>query len=220
MQKYGYKFFAWFYDSYRKNHDGESSFLCELLRMAGVETVLDVGCGTGLHMAYLEERGFCCEGLDINAEMLDVARTRVEGSLYLRDMRDFDLGMCDAIVSMYAVFNHLMPEDAKRAVECFKRHTDFVVIDLHNPQGSGEKTERKGGLQRTMIWDYDPKTRVERTKVIFQHGNQRLEDSHELRIYSLEEMHEMLGDMNAYEDYTFKKASSSSKNIQVVARFK
>ena len=220
MQKWGYKILAGFYDYFRKDHVRESIFLCELLETEGIETVLDVGCGTGLHMAYLEDEGFYCEGLDLHEEMLEIAMTRVRGELYQANMIDFSLGRYDAIICMYAVFNHLMPEDAKKAVECFKRHADLVVIDLHNPQKSGTKTEIKGHLTRTMTWDYDPKTRIEKTKVLFKLGKQRFEDEHKLRIYSIDEMREMIGDLRAYEDHTFKEATYRSKNIQVVARFK
>ena len=63
-------------------------------------TLLDVGCGTGLHLSNLRER-FEVEGLDLSHEMLDVARARCprvafhQGSLVdFRLNRRFDVVTC------------------------------------------------------------------------------------------------------------------------------
>ena len=54
--------------------------------------LLDVACGTGLHLSYLQET-YEVEGLDLSAGMLDVAQERLPGvRLHQGDMADFDLG--------------------------------------------------------------------------------------------------------------------------------
>jgi len=57
-----------------------------------IRTMLDVGCGTGNHLAALR-RTFEVEGLDISRRALVVARERVPGiPLHQADMRCCDLG--------------------------------------------------------------------------------------------------------------------------------
>src|SRR5689334_13930010 len=54
--------------------------------------LLDVACGTGGHLQYLKD-WYSVEGLDMDANMLDVARRRYPGVTFHRaDMTRFDLG--------------------------------------------------------------------------------------------------------------------------------
>ena len=77
-----YQEMAKYYDLFykKKNYDKESTFIENLINKR--KTILDVGCGTGLHMHYLEEKNYQVEGLDLNEGMLEVAKTRVKGTLY------------------------------------------------------------------------------------------------------------------------------------------
>lgn len=61
-------------------------------RYPGARSLLDVACGTGRHLELLGV-DLVVEGLDINAEMLNVARARCPTAvLHQADMRTFDLG--------------------------------------------------------------------------------------------------------------------------------
>jgi ubiquinone/menaquinone biosynthesis C-methylase UbiE len=51
-----------------------------LPRQGGGLSLLDVGCGTGYHMASLRERGFKVAGIDGSEEMLEHARTNNPGA--------------------------------------------------------------------------------------------------------------------------------------------
>jgi ubiquinone/menaquinone biosynthesis C-methylase UbiE len=48
--------------------------------------VLDVGCGPGYHMAWMEAQGFHVTGIDLSNEMLNQARLHVRGELMQMDM--------------------------------------------------------------------------------------------------------------------------------------
>jgi trans-aconitate methyltransferase len=46
--------------------------------LAGRRSIVDAGCGTGRHSAFLASRGFSVTGVDASAEMIEVARARTD----------------------------------------------------------------------------------------------------------------------------------------------
>ena len=232
MEKHGYRDLAHIYDIVNQNKDysRETDFLEKLFRDRKIETILDVGCGTGTHMKLLEEKGFECNGVDLNQEMLEVAREKVKGELIQADMKNFDLNKkYDAVTCLFAAFNHLKNrEEAKKALKCFKKHLNekgFLLIDLHNPQRDGEKYKNFGDVEIKMKWKYDSETKKEHTKTTFKVKGKEIMDEHTLRIYSIDEMKEMLEEtgfsvQKIYEDFTSNPASSRSKNIEILSKAK
>ena len=98
------KYYDLFYSN--KSYERETDFLKELI--GNRKTVLDVGCGTGVHMHLLEDSGYIVDGLDLNSGMLDIAKTRVKGNLIEANLLNFNINKrYDSIISMFAVFNHL-----------------------------------------------------------------------------------------------------------------
>ncbi len=105
--------FKSFYDFYRK---AVSEFgMCE------PEIVLDVGCGTGVLSKYLS-KDYQVIGVDVSAEMLSVASSRIYGSnsnvlLLNQDMRELELyGTVQGAVSFCDCFNYMSSfEDLKKA---------------------------------------------------------------------------------------------------------
>jgi SAM-dependent methyltransferase len=86
---------ARFYDALYswKDYPGEVAQLLTLIRTRSPQarTLLDVACGTGKHLELLEEH-FEVEGLDLDAQMLSIARQRLPNvPLHHADMLDFDL---------------------------------------------------------------------------------------------------------------------------------
>jgi MPBQ/MSBQ methyltransferase len=57
---------------------------------AGVETVLDVGCGTGAAAALLKERGYAVEGLSPDPHQGELFARRVERPFHLSRFQDFE----------------------------------------------------------------------------------------------------------------------------------
>jgi len=62
----------------RKDAATKEAVLEALRRLDGVETVLDLPCGTGRLTRLLIEEGFSYTGSDISAEMIDVARSKLD----------------------------------------------------------------------------------------------------------------------------------------------
>jgi len=93
---------------------------------SGGSSWLDVACGTGKHLELLS-RHFDCAGVDVNAEMLKVARGRLRGVPLTRgDMRSFRLPRRFAVVScLFSAIGHLTTErDLRRA---FRRMADHLL---------------------------------------------------------------------------------------------
>ncbi len=103
------KIYAW------KDYATESAEVARLLQAYGVATgsrLLDVGCGTGRHLAHLGSN-FRAEGLDGSREMLDMASRRApEASLHLADLAGplpFLTASFDAVISLFGVIGYIGP---------------------------------------------------------------------------------------------------------------
>jgi len=88
-----------------KDYAAEAARVEELIRARtpDARTLLDVACGTGMHLEHLRAR-FACEGVDLDEGLLSVARRRVPGvPLHRGDMRTLDLGRrFDAITCLFS----------------------------------------------------------------------------------------------------------------------
>ena len=78
----------------QKDYAKEGAILKEIIERHKVSNgvdLLDVGCGTGHHLNRLVD-AFNCTGVDINGEMLELARKNVEGAEFIEaDMITMDL---------------------------------------------------------------------------------------------------------------------------------
>jgi SAM-dependent methyltransferase len=94
-------------------------------RRPRARTLLDVACGTGAHLEHLT--GYEAEGLDLDPEMLAVARERLPSvRLHEGDMADFDLGKrFDAVVCMFSSIGYVRTEEQLRsAITSMARHLE------------------------------------------------------------------------------------------------
>ena len=123
-----------------------ADFIAEIFKKYGdgVESVLDLGCGTGAMTFELRRRGFDMTAVDINPDMLSVARdtaARVgaDDILWLcQDMRSFELyGTVSAAVCCLDGINHL--ENVSDLHKCFSLVHNYLdpnglfVFDVNTP---------------------------------------------------------------------------------------
>ena len=193
-----------------KNYREESERITELIRKHGRtagRTILDVACGTGGHSEHLQKR-FDVTGIDLNPEMLKVARKRVpEISFKRADMTSFDLGrQFDAIVCLFSSIAYLRNyRNLKRAVRCFGQHLKpggvliiepfftrdtFTVGTIHGGtmEGDGVKISRHNVSRRRgdlaiLDFHYLPSTKS---------GVQHFNDLHELALFDTDGFLEIL----------------------------
>ncbi len=110
-----------------KDYRGEVEKLAALLSRYSTgrtRQLLDVACGTGKHLEYLRNY-FDVSGLDIEGELLEVARARLPGvPLYLGDMAEFNLGIqYDVITCLFSAIGYLKTLDrVKQAVQRMADH--------------------------------------------------------------------------------------------------
>jgi ubiquinone/menaquinone biosynthesis C-methylase UbiE len=226
-----YKTYAVCYDQFyrMKEYAKESEFLNRLLSKYQVNKVLDVGCGTGTHLSHLARYGYKCEGLDLNEDMLAVAKKKHKGTFHLADMRNFNLKRkYDAIVAMFGVFNHNLDiDDGLKTLVQLKNHLQpngILALDLYQPQQkSGEKLDSSDEVQRHIRWKVNKKTQIVESAVRFFERTKIAEEKFLLKIYPIPLVKQFLQeagfkDVQLYDNYTFDPGTSKSKNLIVVAR--
>lgn len=220
-----YKEFAKYYDIFysKKDYKKEVNFLKNFIKKD--DKIIDIGCGTGIHASLLSE--YDIDGLDLNKEMLEIAKTRITGKLYNQNILDINITKkYNVIISMFAVINHL--KDIVELEKCLFNLKNIllpggrIIIDLHNPQSSGEKVDCYDNIERKMIWNYDKDKKIETSKIIFKIDNKIYNDSHIFKIFGIGDIENVckkleLKVINVYENYdVLKKGSSNSKNLQFI----
>lgn len=167
-----YKEFAKYYDKFyqKKDYNKEVTFLMNFINPS--DKIIDIGCGTGVHASLIFKNGFDIDGLDLNNEMLEIAKTRLNSNFYLQNILDINIDKkYDVTISMFAVINHLKSiDELEKCLSNLKgilNDNGRIIIDLHNPQSSGSKTDSYDDMTRVMEWNYDRETRIENSKITF-----------------------------------------------------
>lgn len=118
-----------------KNYESECELLAEVFRRYGrapVQTILDLGCGTGNHSLPLARRGYSVTGVDRSPAMLaqaaqkaSVGRLGDNAPVFTQgDVHDLDLHRdFDAVLMMFAVLGYqLTNDDVGAALRTVRRH--------------------------------------------------------------------------------------------------
>lgn len=216
---------AKYYDLFYKDKDynKEINFITDLINDR--KTILDVGCGTGIHMHLLESIGYEVDGIDLSKDMLDIADSRVNGKVYQGNLLYYKINKkYDVIISMFAVFNHLKSyEELERGIINSYNHlkdNGILIIDLHNGRSNGEKETNYNDFKRIMKWQFDKEHFIEHTDIDYIIDNKIYHDMHEFKIYEIDKIKDILNKYNLkyklYENYSFNVASDKSKNIEIV----
>lgn len=129
---------AEYYDAlyHFKNYEEACNGLHNLIQQhtPQAKSLLDVACGTGKHLEFLQSR-YACAGLDLNPELLAVAHKRCpDVPLHQGDMTDFQLpNTFDVVVCLFSSIGYVQTLDnLRKAVTCFTRHLNpggLLVIE-------------------------------------------------------------------------------------------
>jgi SAM-dependent methyltransferase len=117
-----------FYDAiyHWKDYAAEAQKVHEIIQLhnPGARTLLDVACGTGLHLEQLV-RNYAVEGLDVNTDLLAIARERLPGTPFVEaNMETMDLvRKFDAITCLFSSIAYVRTvARLNRTVEVLARH--------------------------------------------------------------------------------------------------
>lgn len=113
-----------FYDW--KDYAAESARIRELVasRVPNAQTLLDVACGTGLHLEHLRA-WYAVEGVDLDEGLVAVAGRKLPGvPVRTADMRDFDLDRrFDVVTCLFGSIGYVeTPEALRSSVASMARH--------------------------------------------------------------------------------------------------
>jgi SAM-dependent methyltransferase len=125
------------YKAAGKDYAAEAASVTALIksRAPRARSLLDVGCGTGRHLAHLRESFEHVEGCDASDAMLDVARAALAGvPLALADMRTLALGRrFDSVVCLFSAIGYVLDAGELRGTwRRFAAHLEpggVVVVD-------------------------------------------------------------------------------------------
>ncbi len=120
-----------------KDYDTVNQRLLATIRQRhpSATSLLDVGCGTGVCLAFLRDH-YDVEGSDLSEEMLRVARTRCPDVVLTRaDMAELDLGRrFDVITCMFSAIGYVVtPERMAAAVRRMAEHLEPGGLLLVEP---------------------------------------------------------------------------------------
>ena len=141
--------------------------------------LLDVACGTGLHLSYLKQH-FQVEGLDLDEQLLTIARQRhPEVPLHHADRTDCNLGRTfDVITCLFSAIGYVKTlENLSRAVQCMVHHLLPGGVLLIEPWFTPE-TWRPGTVHARFI--DDPDLKIARINTSFVEGRLSSMDLHYL----------------------------------------
>ena len=214
-----YSEFAYLYDTFMEDvpYDKWADLLSSLIKAYGenVNSIIDLGCGTGSLTMRLYDLGYTVMGIDYSADMLSVASDKSyeagKDILYInQDMRELSLSeKVDAVVSICDCINYLLlDEDViktfKRVSKCLNKGGlfifDFNTIYKYETV-IGDTTIAENREDCAFIWEnfYSSEDHLNEYDVTFfskidtpsSYDNEtfrRFTETHIQRGYTLEEM--------------------------------
>jgi SAM-dependent methyltransferase len=185
------------------------AFECDLVEAAferfangPVESLLDLGCGTGGHAILLARRGYEVAGVDRSAAMLQQARRkagaqRVDLALREGDARSVELGRTfDAVLAMFAVIGYqLTNADVRALLRTARRHLrpgGVLVFDawhgpgvIAHPPGSGARDvdTPDGSLRRVVSSELDVRHHLCTVRYRLVTGEREDRETHVVRYF-------------------------------------
>jgi ubiquinone/menaquinone biosynthesis C-methylase UbiE len=120
---------------------------------SGGNSLLDVACGTGLHLKYLKD-DFSCTGVDISKSMLKIARKNAKGVIFKEaDMKNLQLGkQFDVILCLLSSIGYAKTATGlEKTVQNFSKHLKKGGLALIEP--SYAKSAYVSGEPRVTSYD-------------------------------------------------------------------
>ena len=166
-----YKIISKYYDMMYVNDESYQSevskvvSLVEQYKESEGNMLLDIACGTGAQAAYLQN-SFSVTGIDINDEMLEVAKNKVKNAIFVNaDMCDFNMNrQYDIILNLYGSIGQVESlEHMNMAMKCAFKHLKQGGIFILTPWSTKESFN-DALVGRTKTFDLSGFCRMETVK--------------------------------------------------------
>lgn len=162
------------YTARGRDVDGEIGHLAGVIDAAGVRlrSLLDVACGTGVHLERWRDRGVDVVGCDVSPDMLDVARTRLpDVELVECDMRELDLDRSfDVVTCLFSAIGHVADGTSlDAAVAAMARHVAPGGLLLIEPWLTPDRVEPGG--KRDVVGAKDDEGAIARVSRSWREGD-------------------------------------------------
>jgi SAM-dependent methyltransferase len=219
-------FYDAIYAARGKAYAAEANALAAWIRTVAPEarTLLDVGCGTGGHLAEFERLGFEVTGIDADLKMVALARARCpEAWIEPADMTSFDLGKrFDVVVSLFGTTAYArLPNHLDETIARCATHLEPGGVLVVEPFLNA--SEFRPGFVDAVFVD-EPNRKIARMSVSKQMGKIAILDFHYLvatlqGVERLFERHEVgLFDEAAYRS-AFAAAGLALERLAFLASF-
>jgi SAM-dependent methyltransferase len=186
-----YAEYAWAFDllidrPVRKECAAIAAWLVARGVLPGAE-LLDAGCGTGRYAAELARRGYIVHGIDLSAQLIEVARRSVEErpsvSFAVGDIRRLPSDRYEAILCR-GVLNDFVDDDAREAVLAAfaraARPAGVLILDVREWEASAARKAREPVFRKSVDTDRGKLTFTSVTNLDREHQRLVLTERHTL----------------------------------------
>ena len=207
----------------------EVDFLITVMELSGSEKILDLACGFGRHSVELSRRGFTVVGVDITHDYIEEARRVVENEglntrFICSDIRDITceeeydvvLNMADGAIGYLEddyenlkIFT-LIASSLKKGGKHFMHINNADYAELHLPMKNWQINEESLSLPE-FRWDKERRRMlsggmgIEFGSVVNKPDTTDFRPHSTIRLYSLQEIEEILNSMKMVIKKTFGK---------------
>lgn len=173
MSEHSAELYDLIYAQMGKDYEGEANQLHDLIqehKRCPENSLLDVACGTGGHIAYFKEF-YEVEGLDLDPYLLALARQKhPEAVFHPGDMTAFDLGKTFAAVTcLFSAIGYVKTlERLQQAITCMVNHLNpggvLIVEPWFSPDAVYTNTVHVSNID-------EPELKITRMNAILVEGN-------------------------------------------------
>ncbi len=198
-----------------------------------IQSILDVGCGTGALASELHKRDYNVSGIDISYEMIEIARKNSkEIDFQVDDMSEFILNKrFQLIISSFNAINYLICDaKIKKTLKNIFSHLDnggIFIFDINSPvlyeeRHFGTIDREFEEIKFKQILEYNKTTKI--AKTIFHFGNNE-QETHIQKAYSDNDMDKYLLDtgfkiIGKYKDLNLSPIDNKTYKIFYVVKKK
>jgi ubiquinone/menaquinone biosynthesis C-methylase UbiE len=220
----------------KKSYESEAERLKGIInkyKQTDGNELLDVACGTGLHLPYLVDQ-FEVTGIDLSEEQIKGAKERLPRiNFVVGDMRTFDLHkQFDIVTCLFSSIGYMQSEaDLSKAIVNMSKHLKpggVLVIepwlqpDAFDPDRPphteiGELSDKKLKVTRTATNSIDGNISILNMHNVVEgpNGTEEFDEQHRLAMYTPEQISESLKEAGLRPSYDSQGLSSRGLHIAI-----